>query len=740
MKKRPLILGLLTAIIVATVVVVCVRLFREPSGSSTSRLSNNNNDNDALASETISSPSRAPSPTPTARSTSTPTTLPAAPNTPTTLTPTKQESLKPTSPTASHNGSTPNPTNMPSIQPALTQQPTTSSPSTASPFSVAPATASPTQVPTSQEQPDSLTPSLSVATTIPTPLFTSIRPSTSTPTTRFPTLQPTTNMPTSGSPTTRIPTSQPTTVPTTMVPSKAPQNGNTNQPQEHTSLLECLQLIPDMERIVLPSSGDYQAARQCLVWEPSQNPNGNDNAIIAKPATTQATAAVVACAAQYGNTRVSARSGAHGFTAQACAGQIILDMSRHDSVTLLVDNDGSSTRQLVQFGAGQLHGQLYARLDREYGLVVPGGTEAMVGVGGLWLGCGRGLLTQLHGFSCDQVVAIEYVDGTGTIRTANDTTETDMFWMSRGSGGLFPGVVTKFTARVFPKPPQVLEAFCYLPLASLEDAIVIWLQFLDDYNNFSRKIFSDLTADRNAVRIEWNCWGCDQAESSIYEQIKETTKSQLAAILPGGIQALNCDNSGITATYTWEEKLLSRSWDTYYSPEDLVVRPEWPEWLASSGENLAGTGLNGGFLVPNDYQISRDLVNTLAGYLRASPGESWDRASRDSLLLYPMSRNNAGSSSAYGGRDAKLVIHYKHDRIDEAAGALYQSHVSALENTLVEQHGLPCRGFYNYGDTGMACATTDDEWLGAFFSDPLRIRTILQQQDPNGVFYRERLQ
>lgn len=508
-------------------------------------------------------------------------------------------------------------------------------------------------------------------------------------------------------------------------------------------------MIPDMERIVTAASGDYQAARQCLVWEPPHIPNqsNNDDTIIVKPATTEATAAVVACAAHYGSARVSVRSGAHGFTAESCGGQIILDMSRHDSVTLLArpdENDLFQQQQqhIVQFGAGQLHGQLYAALDREFGLVVPGGTEAMVGVGGLWLGCGRGLLTQLHGFSCDQVIAIEYIDAAGTIRTADATNEVDMLWMARGGGSLFPGVVTKFTTRAFPKPPQVLEAFCYLPLANIEDAIVIWLQFLEEYNDPTRKIFSDLTADRNAVRIEWNCWGCTQAEAAIYEQIKETTKSQISAVIAGGAAALNCANGGTAVSYTWEEKLLSRTWDTYHTSKDLIQRPEWPEWFSTNGENLAGAGLNGGFLVPDSYQISRSLIDTLAGYLRASPGVPWERASRDSLLLYPMSRNNAGppSSSAYAGQDAKLVIHYKHDRVDVASADLYESHVSALENTLVTQYGLPCKGFFNYGDNGMACAASDDEWLEAFFADPTRVRTIVQQNDPNGVFYRQRLQ
>eukprot|EP00965_Chrysotila_dentata_P066344 2196546-Pleurochrysis_carterae.AAC.1 len=50
----------------------------------------------------------------------------------------------------------------------------------------------------------------------------------------------------------------------------------------------------------------------------------------------------------------------------------------------------------VTFGAGHTHGMLYQRLAQQE-LVLPGGTEGLVGVGGLWLGCGRGMMTQWLG-------------------------------------------------------------------------------------------------------------------------------------------------------------------------------------------------------------------------------------------------------------------------------------------------------------------------------------------------------
>ena len=59
---------------------------------------------------------------------------------------------------------------------------------------------------------------------------------------------------------------------------------------------------------------------------------------------------------------------------------------------------------------------------------------------------------------------------------------------------------------------------------------------------------------------------------------------------------------------------------------------------------------------------------------------------------------------------------------------------------MVSDHGFPCRGFYNYQDEDLACANTDDDYLDALFSDPDRLKRILAEQDPDGVFYRLRLQ
>ena len=74
---------------------------------------------------------------------------------------------------------------------------------------------------------------------------------------------------------------------------------------------------------------------------------------------------------------------------------------------------------------------------------------------GLWLGCGRGVLTQWLGLSCDSMLAIEYVDARGDTQYADAEHNADMFWLARGGGGEFPGVVTHFTAQAYPEPSVI---------------------------------------------------------------------------------------------------------------------------------------------------------------------------------------------------------------------------------------------------------------------------------------------
>lgn len=157
---------------------------------------------------------------------------------------------------------------------------------------------------------------------------------------------------------------------------------------------------------------------------------------------------------------------------------------------------------------------------------------------------------------------------------------------------------------------------------------------------------------------------------------------------------------------------------------------------------------HGSILVPDDHTISESLVEAVTNYFRTIPRsfstlDDFERTKYyDSVYLYPMkgkgSNEVTSDSTPFVGRNSKLVIHYKMEEVgDSSAGpAAMKNHVDSFEKRLVDVHGLPCKGFLNYATTRFACASTGEEWLAAFFSNPTRVAAIIQSQDKDGRFSR----
>ncbi|SPQ21596.1 3e209b66-f234-474a-9bba-7620827d6fc6 [Thermothielavioides terrestris] len=138
------------------------------------------------------------------------------------------------------------------------------------------------------------------------------------------------------------------------------------------------------------------------------------------------------------------RSGGHGTNVGASniAGGVTLDLGLLDWTR--VEDDGQH-EPVVDIGPGARWADVYASLQ-ERGLVVAGGREGSVGVGGLILGGGFTYFTASHGFACDNVLAFEVVLADGRIVNATAECHADLFWALKGGSNNF-GVVTNFRMR-----------------------------------------------------------------------------------------------------------------------------------------------------------------------------------------------------------------------------------------------------------------------------------------------------
>ncbi|MFH8990413.1 FAD-binding oxidoreductase [Streptomyces sp. NPDC017940] len=147
--------------------------------------------------------------------------------------------------------------------------------------------------------------------------------------------------------------------------------------------------------------------------------------------------------------------------------QVVIDMSGMTQVYY----DSGRNAFAVEGGASNL--QVYETLYKLYGVTLPAGSCASVGVGGHISGGGYGLLSRLQGLTVDHLYAVEVVtvDRNGTAkavvatRDSSDAALKDLWWAHTGGGGGNFGLITRYWLRspgatgtdpskLLPKPPS----------------------------------------------------------------------------------------------------------------------------------------------------------------------------------------------------------------------------------------------------------------------------------------------
>ncbi|KFA71535.1 hypothetical protein S40288_06847 [Stachybotrys chartarum IBT 40288] len=142
--------------------------------------------------------------------------------------------------------------------------------------------------------------------------------------------------------------------------------------------------------------------------------------------------------------RFATRGGGHGALAGLAniENGVTIDLRGLDSVKLLPGN------RLVALGSGLSVGDTYAALY-PFGVAISAGRSYDVGVSGSTLGGGLGWLSSEAGFACDNVVEYEVVIADGSIVTATQTRNVDLWRALKGGGNNF-GIVTRFVFLTVP--------------------------------------------------------------------------------------------------------------------------------------------------------------------------------------------------------------------------------------------------------------------------------------------------
>ena len=203
--------------------------------------------------------------------------------------------------------------------------------------------------------------------------------------------------------------------------------------------------------LLRPGEEGYEEARRVSNGAIDRRP-----ALIARCAGADDVAQALRFAREHG-LPISVRGGGHSPAGHAVRdGAIMIDLSLMKAVSV-----DPATR--VARAAG---GLLVSELDlatQRHGLATTAATVGQVGIGGLTLGGGVGYLMRRHGFTADNLRAVDLVTADGERLRVDAEREPELFWGLRGGGGNF-GIATAFEYDLHPVGPIVLGGPIFWPL------------------------------------------------------------------------------------------------------------------------------------------------------------------------------------------------------------------------------------------------------------------------------------
>lgn len=218
---------------------------------------------------------------------------------------------------------------------------------------------------------------------------------------------------------------------------------------------------------------------------------------------------------------VSVLSGGNDSAARgALDGGVVLDVRPLSSVAY---NSADST---VQLGGGARILDLIRGLPSDR--VAATGDVSTVGVAALTLGGGYSKLLSRFGLALDNLKSVRVVLADGSVVTADERQEPELFWALRGGGGNF-GAVTSLTLGVH-EVPAVLSGMVFVPLRNARAGVLAAQCLLDDAPDslsLSLAIGSSHSGERGLVL--WPFWSGERAAGDRY--FDEVAKLEGASVV-----------------------------------------------------------------------------------------------------------------------------------------------------------------------------------------------------------------
>ncbi|MEU8215383.1 FAD-binding protein [Micromonospora taraxaci] len=411
--------------------------------------------------------------------------------------------------------------------------------------------------------------------------------------------------------------------------------------------------------------------------------------------------------------RVAVRGGGHCFEGfvDDPAVRMVIDMSG------LTDVYHDPRRYGFAVEAGATLGEAYRRLFLGWGVTVPGGSCAGVGVGGHIAGGGYGRLSRLHGLVVDHLYAVEVVvvDRAGTARAVAATREPtdpnrDLWWAHTGGGGGTFGVVTRYWFRSLPTPPaRVLDFTVTWPWAGMDEQgfrrlagnFGRWCARHSAPGSRGRHLYAELVLSRPQA-----------GGHTVIGQVPYDSRhlfDELVAALGDGV--------GVTPTVTSETL----------------------PWLAATlgGESDDGKGWR--LKVKSAYHRAPLTERQLHVAYRHLTRDGDLPAGSLSLNTYGGATNAvAPAATASVHRDASMLLFYLAGWADPAADTRHLAWIREFYSEMyADTDGVPPGGAYiNYPDVDLVGAARPwpDLYHGANY---LRLQQVKARWDPRNVFHHD---
>jgi FAD/FMN-containing dehydrogenase len=216
--------------------------------------------------------------------------------------------------------------------------------------------------------------------------------------------------------------------------------------------------------LVLPTDPDYHAARQVFSHEFQSMPQ-----LIVYCEVFEDVRQCLEFARE-NNIWAVTRSGGHSTAGYSVNCDMVIDLSRMNEVVV----DVAAKRAVI--GAGATFGHINATLNT-YRLHMVGGACEDVAIAGYMQGGGYGFTSRQYGMGCDNMIDATVMLADGSIVTASETVNRDLFWAIRGGTGNNFGVLLQAAFQLH----DLWKVWGFGLLWSIEDAPAALVELQKNY-------------------------------------------------------------------------------------------------------------------------------------------------------------------------------------------------------------------------------------------------------------------